>query len=87
MRRPEHLFVALVLIAAAALGAWALWPTKVSDDLWLPGLDERGVFDPDQLREAQQFERFLHWNSLASMITVLIVLGLYAWRGHRLARQ
>ena len=87
MRRPEHLFIALVLVAAAALGAWALWPTKVPDDLTLPALDERAVFDPAQLHESQHFERFLHWNSLASMVVVLIVLGLYAVRGHRLARE
>ena len=87
MRRPEHVLVALVLIAGAALGAWALWPTKVPDDLRLPPLDEREVFDPAQLREAQHFETFLHWNALASMVVVLIVLGLYAWRGHRLARE
>ena len=87
MRRPEHVLAALVLIAGAALGAWALWPTKVPDDLRLPPLDEREVFDPAQLREAQHFETFLHWNSLASMVVVLIVLGLYAWRGHRLARE
>lgn len=87
MRRLEHVVVALVLIAGAALGAWALWPTKVPGDLKLPPLDERAVFDAAQLREAQHFETFLRWNSLASMVAVLIVLGLYAWRGHRLARE
>ena len=87
MRRPEHALAALVLIAGIGLGAWALWPTKVPDDLKLPPLDERDIFDPAQLREAQHFEMFLHWNSLASMVVVLVVLGLYAWRGHRLARE
>ena len=87
MRRLEHALAALVLIAAATLAGWTLWPTKVPDDLRLPRLDERAIFDPAQLRDAQHFERFLHWNSLASMVVVLIVLGLYAWRGHRLARE
>ena len=87
MRRPEHLLAALVLIAGAALGAWTLWPTQVPDDLRLPPLDERSVFEPAQLREAQAFETFLHWNSLASMLVVLVVLGLYARRGHRLASE
>jgi STE24 endopeptidase len=87
MRRLEYVVAALVLVAGAAFGAWALWPTKVPDDLKLPPLDERTVFEPAQLREAQHFETFLHWNSVASMVVVLIVLGLYAWRGHRLARE
>lgn len=87
MRRPEHLLAALVLIAGVTLGAWALWPTQVPDDLRLPSLDERSLFDPGQLREAQAFERFLRLNALASMLVVLAVLGLYAWRGHRLAKE
>ena len=80
MRRPEHVLAALVLIAGAALGAWAIWPTRVPDDLRVPALDEREIFDPEQLREAQHFETFLHWNALVSMIAVLVVLGLYAWQ-------
>ncbi len=87
MRRPEHVVASLVLIAGIAFGAWALWPTKVPGNLTLPPLDERAIFESAQLREAQHFESFLHWNSLASMVVVLIVLGLYAWRGHRLARE
>jgi STE24 endopeptidase len=87
MPRLEHVFAALVLIAGAAAGAWALWPTDVPGDLKLPPLDERAIFDPAQVREAQHFETFLHWNSLASLVAVLVVLGLYAWRGHRLARE
>jgi STE24 endopeptidase len=87
MRRLEQTGAALVLIAGVALGALALSSTKVPDNLTLPPLDEGKLFDPSELRRAEHFETFLHWNALASMVVVLGVLALYAWRGHRLARE
>jgi STE24 endopeptidase len=87
MRRLEAAFVATILAVAGIAGAVALWPTKVPDDLRLPPLDERDVFSAAELREADHFEAFLRWNSLLAALVTLPVLALYAWRGHRLARE
>jgi Zn-dependent protease with chaperone function len=77
---------------AAGVGVWiagalALWPSKVPDDLRFPHLEAERIFAPAQLHEAERFELFLRWNELLSDIVVLVVLGLYAWRGERLARE
>jgi STE24 endopeptidase len=80
----------LWLVAGAGLwvaGAWALWPSKVPDDLRRPKLDPASLFTPQQLHEAEHFELFLRWNNILSELVVLVVLALYAWRGERLARE
>ena len=87
MRLPERLAAGAVVAVALVAGAWALWPTDVPDDLRLPAVDAREVFGVDELREAERFESFLHWNTLASMLVVLVVLALYARYGDRLARE
>jgi STE24 endopeptidase len=87
MRRLEAAFVATILAVVGVASAVALWPTKVPDDLRLPPLDERDVFSAAELREAERFEAFLRWNSLLAALVTLAVLALYAWRGHRLARE
>jgi STE24 endopeptidase len=87
MRRAERLAALLVFGVGWFASAWALWPTRVPDDLRLPVVDELGVFSAQQLREAQRFETFLRWDYLLAAVVTLVVLALYAWRGHRLARE
>lgn len=87
MRRLEAALAFAVLAAAGIAGAVALWPTRVPDDLRLPPLDQNEVFRPAQVREAERFETFLRWDYLLAEVVTLVVLALYAWRGHRLARE
>jgi STE24 endopeptidase len=69
------------------VAAYLLWPTDVPDDLSLPSVDEEQVFPADLLGETEEFERFLRWNDVASSVVLLVVLGLFAWRGWRFARE
>lgn len=84
---PERALALAVFSAGSAAAAWALWPTRVPDDLVLPGVAETVVAPAAELREADRFERFLRLDELLSQVVVLVVLALYAWRGHRLARE
>jgi STE24 endopeptidase len=86
--RPRTALGLLALGAAAwAAGAWALWPTDVPGDLRRPELDPDALFAREELREAERFETFLRWDTLAAQLVTVVVLALYAWRGHRLARE
>ena len=87
IRRLEAALVAVVLAVAGVAAAVALWPTRVPDDLKLPELDENRVFGPSHVQEADRFEAFLRWDYLIAEVFTLVVLALYAWRGHRLARE
>jgi STE24 endopeptidase len=89
MNRRRLVGYSLLLAAAGVwcVGAWALWQSKVPDDLRYPKLNAAAIFNPTQLHDAERFEQFLRWNSLLSELVVLVVLGLYAWRGERLARE
>jgi STE24 endopeptidase len=87
MQRLERA-VALAAFAVASVAAvWVLWPTDVPGDLALPPLAQSDVASAAHLREAERFETFLRWDYLLAELVVLIVLALYAWRGHRLARE
>jgi STE24 endopeptidase len=87
LRWPERLLVGGLLAGAWAAAAVALWPTDVPNDLVLPPVEERRLFGEAHLRETASFEAVLRWNTVASTLVVLLVLALYAWRGHRLARE
>jgi STE24 endopeptidase len=69
------------------VAAYLLWPTDVPDNLRLPTVDEKQVFDAAVLDETEDFERFLRWNDIASNVVLLAVLALFAWRGWRFARE
>jgi STE24 endopeptidase len=56
-------------------------------DLDLPRLDAERLFEPDDLARASRFERFLRIDFLLSQLALLVALGIYALRGHRLARE
>jgi STE24 endopeptidase len=81
--------IVLALAAAAAwlLTAYLLWPTDVPDDLKIQDVDEDRLFDPALLDRTERYELFLRWNGIASLAVLVVVLALYAWRGHRFARE
>jgi STE24 endopeptidase len=59
----------------------------VPDALHLPHVDPRSFFSPSFLRRSASFERFLDLDALLAELTLLVVLALYAKRGHRLMRE
>jgi Zn-dependent protease with chaperone function len=74
-------------VAAWLVAVYLLWPTSVPDDLRLPPVDERQLFDDALLDRTATYERFLRWNTVASQVVLLAVLALFAWRGWRFARE
>ena len=87
MRRAERAAALLAFAVGAGAAVWALWPTDVPDDLELPPLGQADVASAAHIREAERFETFLRWDYVLAEVVVLLVLALYAWRGHRLARE
>jgi STE24 endopeptidase len=88
--RPAAPAVALGIAALAAvwaLGAWWLWQTDVPGGLRLPEVEASDVLPPDRLDEAQDFERFLRWSFVVSLVILLVAFGLYARYGIRFAKQ
>jgi STE24 endopeptidase len=78
---------ALVALAAAWLAAALyLWRTSVPE-LDLDGLDPRRYFGAEELDETADYERFLHIDYALADLVLLIVLGLYAWRGAAFTRE
>jgi STE24 endopeptidase len=73
---------ALVWVAAAA----ALWRSSVPD-LRLPTIDPHRAFTEEQLDRTARLEGFLRVDFLLSQLALVLALGLYALRGHRLARE
>jgi STE24 endopeptidase len=76
-----------VLAPAWGLAAWSLWQTRVPDGLTRPDLAPGRVFDSAALERAESYERFLRWDFVAAQLVLLLVLGLYAWRGAVFARE
>jgi STE24 endopeptidase len=81
---------ATLLIPLAALwlvAAWLLWDTSVPSDLRFPDVEPARLVVDEDLDRAERFERVSRLLALAGQITLLVVLVLYAWRGHRLMRE
>jgi STE24 endopeptidase len=78
-----------VLVTAAlwALAAHELWRSTVPAGLPLPHVDARRFFSASFLRQSSSYDRFLDVDGLLATLTLLIVLALYARRGHRLIRE
>jgi STE24 endopeptidase len=79
-------------LLALALAVWAyaatrLWQTTVPSSLRLPRLDPRSAFPAHFLQRSASYERFLLLDALLAQVTLLVVLALYARRGHRLMRE
>jgi STE24 endopeptidase len=82
--------VALAVLVTAALWALAaheLWRTSVPAGLSLPHVDARRFFSPSFLRRSSSFDLFLNVDGLLASLTLLIVLAVYARRGHGLMRE
>ena len=81
---------ALALAALAggwAAASWFLWQSRVPGSLHLPRLDEHEFFSAAQLRASASFSRIelLFW--VLGVAVQVVVLALYAWRGHRFMRE
>ena len=77
----------LVLVVAWVLAAHELWHSTVPSGLQLPHVAARDLFSASYLKRSASFERFLDVDGLLGELTLLVVLALYARRGHRLMRE
>ena len=80
----------LALLALAALWVWAasaLWQSSEPAGLRLPHVQAATQFSASFLRRSSSYERFLDIDRLLGEIVLLVVLAMYARRGHRLMRE
>jgi STE24 endopeptidase len=79
----------LALLAGAALWPWAayaLWHSTASVPQG-PSLSPHRFFSDSFLDSSASYERFLVIDGLLASVVLLIVLAVYARRGHRLMRE
>lgn len=87
-RRGALLAVALAFVAAAyAVAIVFLLRTNVPSGLDLPTIDLEEAFSAATVEEARDFDRIARLFFLLGELTVLAVLGFYAWFGPRLTRE
>jgi Zn-dependent protease with chaperone function len=84
---PAVALLVAALAAGWAVAAWWLWQTEVPGGLRLPEVEASQVLPPDRLTEAEDFERFLRWGYVASLVVLLVAFALYARYGIRFAKQ
>lgn len=77
----------LLVAAAWAWGAHALWVSTELPSVDLPQLDPHSYFGDSFLDRSATYERFLVILSLLGSAVVIAALALYARSGHRLARE
>jgi Zn-dependent protease with chaperone function len=81
----------LALLVGVAVWVWAahaLWDsTDLPDSLQLPHVEASRFFSDSFLERSASYQRFLDIEGLLAVMTLLAVLALYAWRGHRLVRE
>jgi STE24 endopeptidase len=78
----------LVALAAAwTAAAWFLWQSVVPSSLRLPHVDPHRYFTNGQLHAASSFTSVSDLLWALGVATEIVVLTLYAWRGHRFARE
>jgi STE24 endopeptidase len=88
--RVSRPLVALALAVGVPLwlvAARALWHTSVPGGLRLSGLDPHADFGPRYLARSASYERFLAVDELLAVVALVVVVVLYARRGHRLMRE
>jgi Zn-dependent protease with chaperone function len=86
LTRPATLAL-LVGVALWAWGAHALWSSTVPASLHLPHVDASRFFSASFLERSASYQRFLEIEGLLAAATLLVVLAVYARRGHRLMRE
>jgi STE24 endopeptidase len=89
-RSPARVAVALLLVAAAAawvVAALYLWRTTVPSDLRLPDLQAGDYLSGAEIREAERYATVERLLVVGSIVTTLLVLLVYAWRGARFLRE
>jgi STE24 endopeptidase len=87
-RRGALLAAALAAVAAAyAIAVVFLAGSTVPSGLDLPRVDVEETFGADVVEEARDFERVTRLFFVLGEVTVLAVLGFYAWFGPRLTRE
>lgn len=78
----------LVALAAAwTAAAWFLWQSVIPSSLRLPHVDPHRYFTNAQLHSASSFTSVSDLLWALGIVTEIVVLALYAWRGHRFARE
>jgi Zn-dependent protease with chaperone function len=70
-----------------AAAVYVLWQSEVPNGLDLPHVDENDYFSDEALDRADDYALFLRVNFLLSQVALVAMLGLYAWRGARFARE
>jgi STE24 endopeptidase len=81
---------AYVLAAGAVLWVWAahaLWSATEVPPVAGPHLEASRFFSASFLERSATYGRFLEIETLLGMVTLLVVLALYARHGHRLMRE
>ncbi len=78
----------VALAAGWVYAAVRLWSSStVPDDLKLPHLPQHAYFSSSFIERASDYERFLRIDFVLAIVTVLVVLALYARYGARFARE
>ncbi len=77
----------LLLAGAWSVAALALWESTVPDGLRLPELRADQVLAPSLIHRAEGYARFHRLLWILSTVSLLAVLGYYALRGGRFARE
>ena len=82
-------WAAAIIVCAALwlLAAHLLWRSSVPSGLRLPHIDETQLFGRAFLRRSSSYARFLEVERLLAIVTLLVVLALYARHGQRLMRE
>ena len=87
-RRGALVAVVLAIVAAAyAVAVVLLMRTIVPTGLDLPTVEVDSTFGTGVVDDARDFERITRLFFVLGELTVLVVLGLYAWLGPRLTRE
>lgn len=75
------------LAAAWSAAAWFLWQSKVPSSLRLPHVDAHAYFTSAQLHAASSFSSVSDLLWALGVLTQVVVLALYAWRGEAFMRE
>ena len=86
-RAAAFAFAIGVAVLLWLLAAVELWDSAVPGNLDLPDAESRDHFTARELDRAEEYEAFLRFDFLLAQATTLLVLALYAWRGHRFMRE